>query len=298
MGKKKTLGLVRGTREAVIKFYENFEKFDVHFIAGSFRPFTYKSSKKNFKFINLPFYKPFGIDPAGVLKQRGNLSWIFIKGLEKNLQGCDVVSITDTYYFFNLQAVIWAKKNKVPVVTVIWTTIPHHITSWFPPYSYITRKVIKATDLFILRSKSALKFTDSLGIPRQKTKVIYKGVDLTRFSPAVTSHNSQVIKILFTGNLSRAKGLDDLLLVYQDLKDRYLNLRLIIAGDGELAKEVRRLSLDLRGRIDFRGFVPYHKLSSLYQEAFSLRTMSALHHKYLYDGDHKNSRRKSVAKQK
>lgn len=261
---KPKIAVIRGTREAVIRFYENFEKFEVRFIAASFKPFSYKSQKRNFEFVNLLHYFPLGFDPAGIIKQYGNLSWIYIKDLEKNLKGCDVICISDTYYFTNLQAVNLARKLKIPVVTVIWTNIPNHITSWFPPYSFITRKVVSSTDLFILRNKKALEFTDSLNIPRRKVKVIYKGVDLKKFKYKFRSKSGGV-KILFTGNLSRAKGLDDLLAVFTKIRNTNPKIRLIIAGDGEMKPYVQKLHT--QGLVDYRGFVPYENLPELYQEA-------------------------------
>lgn len=265
MRKKPKIAVVRGTREAVMKFYVNFEKFNVKFIAASFRPYKYTRHNKNFEFTNLAYYKPFLIDPASIFSQYGNLSFVYIKDLEKDLEGCDLVNISDTYYFSCLQAVRWAKKNKLPVVTVIWCTIPNHITSWFPPYSYITKKVVEATDLFILRSKSVLAFTDSLKIPRKKVRVIYKGIDLDKFKTSTINHKPSSLKILFTGNLSRAKGLDDLIFCYLSLVTMYSKLKLVIAGDGEMRPYVEKLSK--RGLVDYRGFVDYEKLPKLYQEA-------------------------------
>ncbi|OGM02166.1 hypothetical protein A2115_01490 [Candidatus Woesebacteria bacterium GWA1_41_8] len=271
---KPTIGVVRGTRQSVINFFEHFEKLNVRFIAASFKPFSYESTKANFELVSPPLYFPLKIDPTVLINQKGNLSWFFLKDLEKHLQGSDVVSISDTYYFMNLQAVDWAKKNGVPVVTVIWTTIPKHITSWFPPYSYITKRVIEATDLFILRNRASLAFTDSLSIPRKKVKVIYKGVDLAKFHPPLRGQapglNSgrrlpPTTKILFTGNLSKAKGLDDLLAVFSNIRHTNPTIRLIIAGDGEMRRKVEKLA---RKRIvDYRGFVSYDKLPDIYREA-------------------------------
>jgi len=262
----KTIAIIRGSRPNVVSFYEKFERFKVKYISASFKSFDHKSTKKNFEFINLPYYNFLKFDPARLITQYGNLSFAFIKNLEEHLGGVDIINISDTYYFSNLQAVNWALKNKVPIVTVVWCTIPNHITTWFPPYSFITKKIVEATDLFILRSRTTLKFSDSLNIPRSKTKVIYKGIDLQKFSPSpVTSHRSQ-ITILFTGNLSRAKGLDDLLCVFEELRRHYKDLRLIVAGSGEMREQVKRLSLSSTS-VEFRGFVPYKRLPDLYREA-------------------------------
>ncbi|OGM64300.1 hypothetical protein A2961_00210 [Candidatus Woesebacteria bacterium RIFCSPLOWO2_01_FULL_39_21] len=264
MRTKKTLSVIRGNRGEVADFYRNFSRFKIKLITGWQSVFS-KTQKDRFEFYFLPFYKPLKFDPASLLNQRGNLSWTYIKDLEECLGGSSIVSITDTYYFFNLQAVNWACANSVPMVTVIWCTIPNHITSWFPPYSFITKKVVEATDLFILRSKTALQFTDSLAVPRSKTKVIYKGVDLHKFSPSPVTNHQSPITVLFTGNLSKAKGLDDLLFVFEHVRKHYKDLKLVIAGDGELRRQI--MNLHGRGVVDYRGFVPYEKLPDLYREA-------------------------------
>lgn len=262
---RKTLGVIRGARNSVIEFYQHFETFDVRFIAASFKPFVYTGARKdNFWLVNLPFYPPLGFDPALLVRQQGNLSWVFIKDLESYLAGCDAICITDSYYFFNLQVVQWAKKYSMPVVTIIWTSIPHHITTWLPPYSYITQQIVEATDLFILRSKTALQFTDSLDIPRNKVKVIYKGMNLSKFKPRPRKEKED-LKILFTGSLATAKGLDDLLDVYRRLRQKYTNISFIVAGDGEMKSELEKQ--DRKGIVDFRGFVAYDRLPELYAEA-------------------------------
>lgn len=265
MSSKRVMAVIRGTRESVIDFYEEFEKFEVRFIAGSRKPYRYHSEKTNFQFINTGFFKPIIFDPASIFTHYGNLSWIYFKELERYLEGVDVVNITDTYYFINYQAVNWAMKNNVPVVTIIWCTIPNHITTWLPPYSYITKKVIEATELFILRSRTALNFTDSINIPRSKVKVIYKGVDLRVFKPQKRQSESGKVNLLFVGNLTKAKGLDDLIEIFLRLYKKYNDIELTVAGSGEMENTV--IKLGRQYPINFKGFVEYEKLPELYRNA-------------------------------
>lgn len=241
--KKYKLAVVTGSRDSVVDFFKHFKKINV-------------------KFIKLNYYPVFGIDPGKFISgNRGNLSWTFIKNLAEQIKDCDGIYISDTYYFSNLQAVSLAKKYKIPIITEIWTTIPNHITTWFPPYSFITKMVVKATSLFILRSKMAFSFTDSLKIPRNKTIQIYKGVDLDKFKPGNTKERND-IKLLFVGNLTYAKGLDDLIYVFKKLRKTNNNLKLVVCGDGELKNQLIKSK-----NINYRGLIPYVELPSAYREA-------------------------------
>jgi len=49
------------------------------------------------------------------------------------------------------------------------------------------------------------------------------------------------------------------------IRGRYRGLRLIIAGDGEMKKEIEKKNRDKV--LDYRGFVSYEKLPDLYREA-------------------------------
>lgn len=158
------LAVITGNRQSVIDFFKYFKDVEV-------------------KFIKLEYYSVLGIDPFALIKSnRGNLSWTYIRNLEDQIKDCNAVYMSDTYYFSCLQIVNITKKNNIPLFTEVWTTIPNHITTCFPPYSWITKQVVKNTKLFILRSKNAYKFTDSLKIPRNKTVMIYKGIDVDKFN--------------------------------------------------------------------------------------------------------------------
>lgn len=175
-----------------------------------------------------------------------NLAFKFINKLGDRVKSADIVCISDNYYFYNLQAVILAKYYNKPVVTILWCTIPNHISTWLPPYSLITKVVVKLTDLFILRNKSAIPFAKSMGVPNSKIKVIYKGVDLKHFYPK-TNKNDKQIQVLYVGKLIKSKGVNDLIMVCDRLKNEGLNVKLVLAGGNK--------------------FVEYKDLGNLYRSA-------------------------------
>lgn len=259
---------VRASRETCLAFYNNFTEFEVDYVAASEKEFIPSIGKiaDNINIISPGFYPSWGIDPVTLLQKRiSNLSWSNIEGLEELVKKSDVVNLTDTYYFFNKQAALLAKKYHKPVVTVIWTTIPSHLSVWLPPYSWNVRAVLDVTDLFILRCRTAYKFTDSLGIDRHKTQMIYKGVDLQNFYPNLKKQkDKKQVDILFVGNYHRSKGILELIEAFEGLLDDKLPVRLIMAGRGELTNYVNQKARNIP--IINHDFISYDKLGDVYRQ--------------------------------
>ncbi len=199
--------------------------------------------------------------------------------------------IAQNFTFRNVAAVAqaisdWVKRDLKPkagkkLVTVVWVNIPYHISTFIPPYSQSVKEVVKYTDLFILRSKRALRFTDSLGIPKSKVKVIYKGVDMTMFHPSTKPRlklKKKEINICYVGQLVASKGVPDLLSVFIKLSREYKNVKLTIAGVGPLEKIIRKYSQYYP--ISYCGFVEYKDLPTFYRKA-DIFCMPSRDHKYL-----------------
>lgn len=251
---------VRAPRESCLAFYAKFKRFEVDYLAATNS--SYKPSikiPKNLKVIIRSFYPE-------LKRQVNNLSLVCINDLEELVKKTDIVNITDTYYSFNSQAVKLANKYGKPIVTVIWTTIPNHVSSWLPPYSFFTKNVLCNTNLFILRNKTAYKFTDSIGIDRKKTAMIYKGVDLKHFYPKKSMViDSEPIIILYVGIYHPSKGLNELLEAFEKLCDRGLPVELHFAGKGEMEALINEKTKTLP--VFNHGFVSYALLGDLYRRA-------------------------------
>lgn len=260
--------VIRGPRESCLAFYNCFTRFEIDYVVASEKKFNSSIGKiaDNINIINLGFYPSWGIDPVTWLQKKiNNLSWSNIRGLEELIKKSDVVNLGDTYYTFNRQAALLAKKYHKPVVTIVWTTIPKHPSSWIPPYSWNMKTVLNATDLFVLRSNMVYKFMDSLGIDRRKTKMIYKGVDLQHFYPNPKTKNpKKQVDILFVGNYHKSKGVIELIEAFEHLLDDKLPVRLIMAGSGELTDYINQKAITLP--IINHGFVSYNKLGDVYRE--------------------------------
>jgi glycosyltransferase involved in cell wall biosynthesis len=262
----KTLSLVCGSRQTVFDFYKRVQKFSVQFLSGNTSPVNADSLdlEKNVKLINLKLKPKYIYDPIKLFYPKvNNLSWQYFDNLESNIESSHIIGLSDTYYFWNEQAVKSAKSKNIPVFLEVWCTIPNHITSRIKPYSTITKNVVDYASLIILRNKTAYGFAKSLGIPDSKLAVSYMGINLEHFKPAPKVNNH--ISILFVGTLVKEKGLLILLQSFEKLAKKYSNISLHVAGDGPLKQTVVESTKTLP--VVYHGFVPYNSLPDLYQQA-------------------------------
>lgn len=101
-----------------------------------------------------------------------------------------------------------------------------------------------------------------------KAYVVYNGVDVNKFFPV--PHKNELLTITSIGNLIPLKGHDYTLKAVKCLVDQgYTNLRLIIAGRGELENELKQLahSLELDNYVEFVGYIPYEGVVRLLQQS-------------------------------
>ena len=229
--------VIRPFRETCLAFYSKFKHFEVVYLTVGEQ--NVGTLPKNFHLIKSKYL-------FGRLGE-SNLGLNFILGIGKAVKESDVVCITDTYYFYNLQAVFWAKIYGKPIVDILWMTIPRHITSIVPPYSLITKAVVGSSSLFILRNKSALKFAKSIGVPEKKIRIIYKGVDLSHFHPLKSRKKGSLINILYVGRIIKSKGISDLVWAVKKLKEEGFTVKLRVCGG--------------------KSYVPYLKLAEVYRNA-------------------------------
>lgn len=265
--RKPRMLVVRPIRDSALSHYAFYQNFNVDYTILSDKPYKpfFKNLNKNVSVSNLLFHKPKFNKFINKLIPFPNLRWnLANKEIEEKIKNTDIVNITDTYYFYSAQIAKLAKKYNKPLITVIWMTIPNHITTWFFPYSINTNIILKNTNLFILRNKTAYQFTDSLGIKRKKTKVVYKGVNVDFFKSNKNKNNKN-INILFVGSLNKSKGIKDLANVFKRLTCEYSNIKLLIVGSGSLEKSLKK---SLNGYpVIFYGFTKYEKLAGIYARA-------------------------------
>ena len=248
-------------------FYTKFSKFDIKLIGNT--PSIDEYFKKNFPKVEsvcLRLKPAWIIDPVKILfKEYTHKSWVYFDGLEKELEDCDVINISDTFYFYCRQCAEISKKENKQLVSVIWESYKNHPSRFVFPYSSNIKKTVVSLDLAILRSNRAKLFTDAIGIQTQKTKVIYKGVDRSFFSKKPKSNGSKPVKILYIGQLIESKGVIDLISAFEKLVEDGLKVELIIAGQGGLENIINNKSKSLP--IKLLGKVSYSKLPDIYSSS-------------------------------
>ena len=94
--------------------------------------------------ICLPLKPRFILDPIKLTKgHHTHRSWVDFENLAGQLEDCQIVNISDTYYFYCGQCAQLVKKLKKKLVTIIWENTPHHPGTFLPPYALNVGKVVK-----------------------------------------------------------------------------------------------------------------------------------------------------------
>lgn len=91
---------------------------------------------------------------------------------------------------------------------------------------------------------------------REHPEMMEKGIVLPNFSPDLTMHEShRGDYFLFYGRLTPGKGIDTFIRMAKDVPEA----KFVVAGDGELADDIRQASLP---NVDMRGFLTGNDLTS------------------------------------
>lgn len=266
------LAVVRGIqpRMTEVNFYSFFERFKVKVIGDKRTGWIVEEKiPGNVEYINLPLTPVWGFDPwstfGGVLQE--HRSFQFVKGLEAEIADCDVLNVSDLFYFYCWQTARLAAKHSKKLVAIVWETLPHHPSTYVPPYCFGVRKVLSTANLFIARSKKAKEYLLSIGAPEQKIRVIYKGIELSAFKPGERKSDGK-LRILYVGQLVRSKGVVELLRAFERLHSEFDHAELWLLGrsSGEplerlVKKMTRQLPVIVKSQVD------YDRLPKIYQQA-------------------------------
>lgn len=272
MGTKYKLAIVRGIqpRMSEANFYSNFGNFKVKMIGDKTTGWIVENQiPAKVEYIDLPLKPVWGFDPwttfGGVLQ--AHRSFQFIKNLEKHILDCDVLNVSDLFYFYCWQTAILARKHSKKLVAIVWETLAHHPSTYVPPYCFGVRRVLKTADLFVARSQKARDYLLSIGADGKKIKVVYKGIDLNLFKPGKKVKDGKK-RILYVGQLVKTKGVGELLEAFVRLFQEKDDLELWLVGRSEgepLEKKIKRLAQRLP--IVVKTQVDYDKLPEIYSRA-------------------------------
>ncbi len=116
-------------------------------------------------------------------------------------------------------------------------------------------------------SESSRQDVIRLGIPPEQISVAPPGTDFERFRPVPDTTREPVI--LHVGRLKKYKSTDHLLYAARRLKEKGLDFRVVIVGDGDDRPRLEKLARKLRiaDRVLFTGFVSEAEKISWYQRS-------------------------------
>lgn len=128
------------------------------------------------------------------------------------------------------------------------------------PYAYRHTK-------FITISESTKKDMENLDIVGSGIEVVFPGVDLVSMKPGEKSSNPSV---LYLGRLKAYKSVHILIQAFKQVKEKFAEAELWIAGSGEEHLNLSGLALELglESSVKFLGKVPERQKISLMQQAW------------------------------
>lgn len=196
--------------------------------------------------------------------------------LRKHLNGIDVVYSCDVtrsaYTLASLKDLLGFK-----LLLSWWENIPYGAVL-DDKTNFQKRLVMEKVDMFLPFTETAKKVLQVEGVPEDKIKVIYPGVDTERFKPgnkpdgllSKNNINKDPFVILYVGKLVSWKGIHNLVYAAKILKDRGTkNFIVAVAGRGAQKENMERLIKETKTQENFRflNFVSYDEMPDVYRMA-------------------------------
>lgn len=276
-GKNLSMAVVRGghPRMAEAHFYGSFKHFKVKLIGDKRTGWIdIENLPSNVEFVHTPLYPVWGVDPWSAFFKRKYVhrSFQFLKDLDNLVSDCDVINVSDLFYFYCWQAARLAGKLNKKLVVIVWENVSRHASTYVPPYCFGVRKVLQTADLFIARSYKARDYLLSIGAEDRKTKVVHKGIDLTQFKGSgANKKDDSKVRILYVGQLVKTKGVIELLTAFEQLCSEFANLELWLVGRSNsdpLGKTVRdysrRLPIVVKAEVDYDKVPDFYQKTDIY----------------------------------
>jgi len=157
-----------------------------------------------------------------------------------------------------------------------WTGIPFsftaHAKDLFLTKPWKLARLVRQAEFALTCTRDGEAHLKKACRPRHHRKILcrYHGLPLTRFAPPNGSEReTEPPLILSAGRHIEKKGFDTLLSALALLKGRGREFRCVLAGDGRLEPELRRMRADLKLErvVDLPGFVTQGELAKLYRRA-------------------------------
>jgi 1,2-diacylglycerol 3-alpha-glucosyltransferase len=185
-------------------------------------------------------------------------------------------------YLASWQAVLWAKRRRVPVL--LWTeSTAYDRRNRYAPIEFLKTKFLRFCDGFVVPGTSSAHYLKDLGIADDRIFHAPNAVDVELFSRLAQESRNQEVRLraelslpsryfLYAGRFVKTKGISDLLQAYARLDPQLRSeVGLVLAGNGadqvELMEQASRIS---PGTVRFVGFVHRERLPGYYALADAL----------------------------
>jgi glycosyltransferase involved in cell wall biosynthesis len=188
----------------------------------------------------------------------------------------DVVLCGGYSYLASWQSLYWARRNHVPFLAWVESTLQDH-RSRHALVESAKARFLRSCQGFVVPGKSAAEYVRSFGIARDRIFTAPNAVDTAFFSAAANAAREaaagqrQALGLperfyLFVGRLVKEKGVFELLDAYAALPRQIREeVSLVLVGDGEVRAELEeRAARMVPGRVYFPGFVHREQLAAYY----------------------------------
>lgn len=200
-------------------------------------------------------------------------------GLRAKLRGADIVHTQELGYWYSMQVAKLKPTLGFQMVSTVWETIPF-LDSYRNVRTRAYRsRVLAQTDLFLAATERARMSLLLEGASAERIRVCAPGIDTQRFQERSTSPRADEPMILSPGRLVWEKGHQDVLRAVAVLRRGLLpnagahaGVRLCIVGRGPEERRLRDYAreLGIADAVEFRGFIPYDEMPSVYAGAASM----------------------------
>lgn len=125
-------------------------------------------------------------------------------------------------------------------------------------------------DLILALSKfQKEQIISNYGISKDKIRVTGCAYNSEIFYPVAKSiRRKSKLKLVYCGKLSKAKGVMQLLEVFNSITQKYRDLELILigSGQGEEAEKIRELAAGISAKISFTGSLPQAEVGNIFRQ--------------------------------
>jgi teichuronic acid biosynthesis glycosyltransferase TuaC len=164
------------------------------------------------------------------------------------------------------------ERYSIPCVVQAQGSDINHYLRRYPGRKILIRDIQKA-DALVYVSQALKNTAASLGLVHRNARVIYNGVDIETFKPAIGSRSNGFKSIVTITKMNHVKNLGLLLNAFSRLSsDIQQTTKLVLVGDGPCRLELEKLATDLNivtrvyfaGHVSNANVVPYLQSADLF----------------------------------